>query len=82
MKFLRSFIAVLLVAVGAQAAEKSGRLDGTIVGRDATAFAEADRAVAGSRSRFVQAAAVLTYVMGHRYEEALQRIEAILLLRQ
>src|SRR5262245_41194621 len=35
MKFLRSFIAVLLVAVGAQAAEKSGRLDGTIVGRDA-----------------------------------------------
>lgn len=34
MKFLRSFIAVLLVAAGAQAAEKSGRLDGTIVGRD------------------------------------------------
>jgi Cu/Ag efflux protein CusF len=35
MKFVRSFIAVLLVAAGAQAAEKSGRLDGTIVGRDA-----------------------------------------------
>jgi len=47
-----------------------------IVGRDATAFAEADRAVASSRSRFVHAAAVLTYIMGHRYDEALGRIEA------
>ena len=49
-----------------------------ITGRDAIAFAEADRAASTSRSRFVQAAAVLTYIMGHRYEEALVRIEQCL----
>jgi TolB-like protein/Tfp pilus assembly protein PilF len=46
-----------------------------ILGRDATAFAEADRAALGSRSRFVQAGAALTYIMGHRYDEALERVE-------
>jgi TolB-like protein len=49
-----------------------------MLGRDAAALAEADQAVATSRSRFVQAGAALTYIMAHRYEEALRQVEQCL----
>jgi serine/threonine protein kinase/Flp pilus assembly protein TadD len=47
-------------------------------GRDSVAFSEADHAVSLSRSRFVQAGAAVTYIMGQRYDEARTRIEECL----
>jgi TolB-like protein len=49
-----------------------------MLGRDAAALAEADQAVATTRSRFVQAGAALTYIMAHRYEDALRQVEQCL----
>jgi TolB-like protein/tRNA A-37 threonylcarbamoyl transferase component Bud32/Tfp pilus assembly protein PilF len=47
-------------------------------GRDSVAFSEADHAASLSRSRFVQAGAAVTYIMGLRYDEARRRIEECL----
>jgi tetratricopeptide (TPR) repeat protein len=46
-----------------------------VLGRDPAAIAEANQAVATSRSRFVHAGSALTYLMCHRYDEALVQVE-------
>jgi serine/threonine-protein kinase len=44
-----------------------------LLGREAAAFAEAERAVASSRSRIVHAGTALTYFMAARYDDAVAR---------
>lgn len=51
-----------------------------LLGRDPAAFAEADNAVASSRSRFALAGAALTYFNAGRNAEAIDRCEACLAL--
>ena len=49
-----------------------------LLGREAAAFAEAERAVASSQSRVVMAGTALTYFMAARYEDAIVRCDACL----
>ena len=49
-----------------------------LLGREAAAFSEAERAVASSPSRVVMAGTALTYFMAARYEDAIVRCNACL----